>query len=43
MTFGDTIGYDTDVAFRDIDLTIGVDVGTGVLTADIDLDDVILP
>ena len=41
--FEDTVGFDEDVAFRDIDLTIGVDVGTGQLTADIDLDEVPLP
>jgi len=42
ITFEDTIGYDDDVAFRDISLTMGVDVGTEVMTADIDLDDVLL-
>ncbi len=42
LTFDDTIGYDLDVAFRDIDVTINVDVGTGVMTATIDLDDVLL-
>lgn len=41
ITFGDTIGYDLDVAFRDIQLSMGIDVGTGEdpLTANIDLDD----
>lgn len=43
ITFEDTVGYDEDVAFRDIDLTMGVDVGTGVMTATIDLDDEQLP
>lgn len=43
LTFEDTVRHDIDVAFRDIDLTIGVNVGTGVITADIDLDDVLLP
>lgn len=41
MTFADTIGYDDDVAFRNIDLTIGSDVGNGVSTietASINLD-----
>ena len=39
ITFDDTVGYDLDVAFRDISLTQNLDVGTGVMTADIDLDD----
>ncbi len=40
--FEDTVGYAVDVAFRDVDLTINLDVGTGVATAKIDLDDIIL-
>jgi hypothetical protein len=41
LTFDDTVGYDLDVAFRDITLDIKVDIGTGEpsLTADIDLDE----
>ncbi len=42
LTFDDTVGHSLDVAFRDIEMTLGVDVGTGVMTADINLDDVIL-
>lgn len=38
ITFDDTIGYDLDVAFRDISVSMGVNTGTGVLTADINLD-----
>lgn len=41
MTFGDTVGYDDDVAFRDIGLTIHSNIGTGVAviqTATINLD-----
>jgi len=42
LTFNDTIGYDVDVAFRDIDTNINLGHGTGVevLTANINLDDV---
>ncbi len=40
LTFADTIGYSDDVAFRDIRLDMGVDTGTEIATADIDLDDV---
>ncbi len=40
LTFDDTIGYDADVAFNDISMSMGVDIGTAVLLADIDLDDV---
>lgn len=45
ITFDDTIGYDDDVAFRDITTNMTIDVGTreDPLTADIDLDDVVLP
>ena len=43
ITFPDTVGFDEDVAFRDISLTMGVDVGSGQLTADIDLDQEPLP
>lgn len=44
LTFDDTIGYDLDVAFRDIAMTQNVNIGTeSPLTANIDLDDVILP
>jgi hypothetical protein len=39
MTFGDTVGYDDDVAFRDIGLTIANNLGTGTIaTASINLD-----
>lgn len=41
MTFGDTVGYDDDVAFRDIGLTMHSSIGTGVAviqTASINLD-----
>jgi len=39
MTFGDTVGYDDDVAFRDIGLTIANNIGTGTIaTAAINLD-----
>lgn len=41
MTFGDTVGYDDDVAFRDISLTAHLDIGTGlavIQTALINLD-----
>jgi hypothetical protein len=44
LTFDDTIGYDLDVAFRDIVMTQNVDIGTeSPLTANINLDNVILP
>jgi len=43
LIFEDTIGFDVNVAFRDIDLTMGIDVGTEVMTATIDLDDILLP
>jgi hypothetical protein len=43
LTFNDTIEYGLDVAFRDIAITIGVNTGTEVMTASIDLDDIILP
>lgn len=36
----DTVGADEDFAFRDIDMTQAHDVGTGVITSDIDLDDI---
>ena len=39
MGVDDTIGADEDVAFRDIEMTQAHDVGTGVTTSDIDLDD----
>lgn len=39
MAFEDTVGADDDVAFRDICLTMGVDVGTETIDTDIDLDD----
>jgi len=39
MTFEDTVGVDPDVAFRDISLTMGLDVGTETFTTEIDLDD----
>jgi len=40
MTFEDTVGHDPDVAFRDISLTMGLDIGTETFTTDINLDDV---
>lgn len=45
MTFGDTVRYDPDVAFRDIALTVFFDHGTGTenMTAAIDLDEEPLP
>lgn len=41
LLFGidDTVGADEDVAFRDIEMTQAHDVGTGIITSDIDLDD----
>lgn len=39
MTFEDTVGPDDDVAFRDIDMTMGLDVGTETFETAIDLDD----
>jgi hypothetical protein len=39
MGVDDTVGADEDVAFRDISMTQNHDVGTGVITSDIDLDD----
>lgn len=39
LTFGDTVGFDVDVAFRDMDITIGQNLGVEQLTAVIDLDD----
>lgn len=43
MGIDDTVGADEDVAFRDIFMTQNHDVGTGVITSDIDLDDEPLP
>lgn len=45
ITFDDTVGYDDDVAFRDIVSNLTIDLGTreDALTANIDLDDVLLP
>lgn len=45
ITFDDTVGYDDDVAFRDIISNMTIDLGTreDPLTANIDLDDEILP
>jgi hypothetical protein len=40
LQFEDSSGYSVDVAFRDIDLTIGVTTGNGELLAEIDLDDI---
>lgn len=40
LTFDDTVGYDADVAFKDISLSMGVNIGTAVLLAEIDLDDI---
>jgi hypothetical protein len=44
LTFEDTVGYDEDVAFRDISLDMRLSPGTGtaILTADINLDEVIV-
>lgn len=39
MSFDDTVGPDDDVAFRDIELTMGLDVGTETFDTDINLDD----
>lgn len=39
MGIDDTVGADEDVAFRDIEMTQAHDVGTGITTSDIDLDD----
>lgn len=39
MGIDDTIGADEDVAFRDISMSQGHNVGTGIITSDIDLDD----
>ena len=43
ITFEDTVGYDLDVAFRDISVTMGVSTGSEVMTAEIDLDEDPLP
>ena len=45
ITFDDTVGYDDDVAFRDIITNMTIDLGTeeDPLTANIDLDDTVLP
>jgi hypothetical protein len=43
LLFVDSVGNDLDVAFRDIDLTIGTDLGTTVLTASVDFDEEPLP
>lgn len=43
FSFDDTVGFDEDVAFRDISMTQAHNVGTGVILSDIDLDDEILP
>ncbi len=42
IVFDDTVGYDLDVAFRDIELSITADIGTeeDPVTASIDLDEV---
>jgi len=39
----DTIEHSFDVAFRDISLTMSTNLGTGILTASLDLDDEPLP
>lgn len=39
----DTIEHSFDVAFRDISLTMSTNLGTGILTAELDLDDEPLP
>lgn len=43
LIFADSVGNDLDVAFRDIDLTIGTNLGTTELEALIDLDEEPLP
>lgn len=43
IQFEDTVGYDVDVAFRDISVTMGVSTGNEVMTAEINLDDEALP
>ncbi len=43
MSFEDTVGPDEDVAFRDISMTIGLNVGTETFDTSIDLDDEPLP
>lgn len=43
ITRSDTVKDSLNVAFRDIDLTMGTNLGTGKLTATIDLDDEPLP
>lgn len=40
LTFLDTVGYDVDTAFRDIDLIMNQTTGNETFTAAIDLDDV---
>lgn len=39
LLFEDTVGYSEDVAFRDIALDLGPDIGTGSLIAEINLDE----
>jgi len=43
LGFDDTVGADEDVAFRDISMAQLHDVGTGVITSEIDLDEEPLP
>lgn len=43
MTIDDTVGPDEDVAFRDIDMTIGLDVGSETFESSINLDEEPLP
>jgi len=43
LTYGDSVGEDFNVAFRDIDFTMGVDVGSEELTGSVNLDDQPLP
>ena len=45
LQFEDTVGFSEDVAFRDIDVSMTLDIGTGVneLTAEIDLDEEPIP
>lgn len=43
MGVDDTVGADDDVAFRDISMSQGHNVGTGIITSEIDLDDEPLP
>lgn len=39
LSFGDTVGFSDDVAFRDISLIMGLSTGSELFTTDLDLDD----